>query len=801
MITIENESNFDAAIKGGLNLFLGSGFSILAKDRSGKPLPTGSQLIGELASEFSLPSATNLDLSQVCTVIEHTRSDQLRNYLTQRFLVGQYDERYKQLEKVSIRNIFTTNIDDLLYQVFADSKSSYLHDIDALGASYEDKSAISMISLHGSVLNERRPYRFGAPAIAAAFATDSDRWHFLSNRIRQFPTLFWGYSVGDAGTLQALNPDMGSGQLRDMWILVHEMSGHDGTVDFFRAMNFQIIAGDTASLLDYFGKIKEVDQPTGDPDAVDLEALFPQESIPRIGQFPVRSVVEFYLGASPQWSDIILGDLHKTNHFRQARNAINSGKHTMLIGAPVSGKSTLILQLATEEFAGKAKFISNYLTLEKAQLILRNLGHRKAVVFLDNLADSLDAVQFLSTCDNITLCCAERDYNYGIVDHKVRNDRIYTIDVTELSAADIQACVQAIPREIRRANYVRPVSMGRPGIGPSLFELIEANVTKPTLNRRFARVLHQLNSQDPLLRDVLVMVSYVHQARTPVSMDMLFAFLRGITKDPDKVLEIRLKLGHLLSDYREPDLVEEQGDQDYYITRSSAVSEAVLANTQPSVLKAMLLRFHANVSPYRIPRFDVFRRYGFDQRLVSKAFPDAEEGKAFYEQLYARDHSPYLLQHSALYLAKKHRYQEAFRLIDQAILESGGRIWSIRNSHAIILFEANTDHYEHPSGRQALQESMELLTDCYHWDNRKPFHAVTFADQALRYWNFYGDTEALNYLRTAHEWLGDESVRSSWNHSVKRLLKLVDQRLEDIGHPQHKPRPERSLGLSDDKET
>lgn len=783
MITIENESNFDAAIKGGMNLFLGSAFSILAKDKAGKPLPTGTQLVSELVGEFGLPpSVANLELSQVCTIIEHTRNDQLRSYLTQRFTVDQFDERYKQLEKVNIKNVFTTNIDNLLYQVFAESKSKYLHDTDALGASYGDKTAISMIALHGSVLNERRPYRFGAPAIAAAFATDSDRWYFLANRIRQFPTLFWGYSVGDAGTLQALNPDIGSGQLRDMWILVHETSGHDGAVDFFRAMNLQIIAGDTASLLDYFGKIKGEDLPTGELDAVDLEALFPQEAIPKLGQFPVRSVLEFYLGASPQWSDIILGDLHKTNHFRTARNALNSGKHTMLIGAPVSGKSTLILQLATEEFADKIKFISNYLTFEKAQLILRNLGHRKAIIFIDNLADSLDAVQFLSTCDNITLCCAERDYNYGIVDHRVRHDRIFTIDVTELSAADIQACVQAIPREIRRATYVLPTKMGRAGMGPSLFELIETNVTKPTLNRRFARVLQQLNSQDPLLRDVLVMVSYVHQARTLVSMDILFAFLRGITKDPDRVLAIRNKLGALLSDYREPDLVEEHGDQDYYVTRSTAVSEAVLANTQPSVLKSMLLRFHANVSPYRIPRFDVFRRYGFDQRLVSKAFPDAEEGKAFYERLYERDHSPYLLQHSALYLAKKHRYQEAFRLIDQAILESGGRIWSIRNSHAIILFEANTDHYEHPSGRQALQESMKLLTECYQWDNRKPFHVVTFADQALRYWNFYADDEALDYLRTAREWLRDESVRSSWNHSVKRLLRLVNQRLEDIGH-------------------
>ena len=72
-------------------------------------------------------------------------------------------------------------------------------------------------------------------------------------------------------------------------------------------------------------------------------------------------------------------------------------------------------------------------------------------------------------------------------------------------------------------------------------------------------------------------------------------------------------------------------------------------------------------------------------------------------------------------------------MIDRAIIASGGKIWSIQNSHAIILFKANISHSDNPQAKQALQDSMNILTSCYQSDKRKPFHALTFADQAIKY--------------------------------------------------------------------
>src|SRR5437016_448299 len=107
---IENQHNFEHALHTGINVFLGAGFSILARDREDNPLPLASQLTGELVSRFKLFSLSDLPLAQLCTVIEHTRPDELRSYFNARFTVKSYDTRYGALDRLNIKSIFTTNI-------------------------------------------------------------------------------------------------------------------------------------------------------------------------------------------------------------------------------------------------------------------------------------------------------------------------------------------------------------------------------------------------------------------------------------------------------------------------------------------------------------------------------------------------------------------------------------------------------------------------------------------------------------------------------------------------------------------
>jgi hypothetical protein len=70
---IENQNTLLHAIKNGVNLFLGSGFSILAQNAQRLHLPTGSILAEELCEKFKVSKMAGLQLPQICTIIEHTQ--------------------------------------------------------------------------------------------------------------------------------------------------------------------------------------------------------------------------------------------------------------------------------------------------------------------------------------------------------------------------------------------------------------------------------------------------------------------------------------------------------------------------------------------------------------------------------------------------------------------------------------------------------------------------------------------------------------------------------------------------------
>jgi hypothetical protein len=772
---IENESTFRTAIQSGLGLFLGAGFSVLACGKHRSALPLGKQLAAEISARFGVEFADKLSLAQLCTVVEATQRSQLREFLEGRFRIESFDERYGDLERINLKSIFTTNIDDLLYRIFAKSTRYYLSDLDTTGPAYADRAAINVVYLHGFIDCKDRPLRFGTADLAAAFGADSDRWHYLTQTLERYPTLFWGYEVADAGTLQALSPQVNQGRAhKDKWILVHPSSFNEASRSYFAAMGFQIIVGSTEEMLQFLASTNQSAQ-TPRP-ATSTRELFPNAAVPTLGSIPRRPILDFFLGAPPQWSDVYSGVLHKTSHFKRIRNEVNSGHDIIVVGAPACGKTTLLMQLAAELQTPAHKLFYDSLTGEGARLLLAALQGQKALVFLDNCCDSMAAVKLLGESANVQLVGADRDYNFGFATHLMTQYGISVLEVTELNPADMQACILTIPRDI--ATTARRATHRDARAEPSLFELIEANTSRPTLQHRFKDVLMDLRRVDDTHHDTLLMVSYVHQCRVPVSMDMLIAFLRDTARDWQEVTKILQKIGAMVSDYV-GDLVS--GDQDYYVPRSTLVGETIIRAADDASLGRVIATFHTKVSACRICRYDVFRRRAYDADLFVRAFPNWAKGKDFYEFLYNRDGSPFLLQQAALYLSRKKRHSEAFTMIDKAIVESGNRQWSIRNSHAIIMFRANIGLAGDAGAKDSLRRSMGTLTECYRWDKRKLFHAVTFGQQALEYWDAYGDEDARGYLRTAENWINVELKSNPWHRQLKYILPRIQQILGGAG--------------------
>ena len=123
-------------------------------------------------------------------------------------------------------------------------------------------------------------------------------------------------------------------------------------------------------------------------------------------------------------------------------------------------------------------------------------------------------------------------------------------------------------------------------------------------------------------------------------------------------------------------------------------------------------------------------------------------------------------------MSYKQRYQDAFDWIDKAKVMTNDKHFSIRNSHAIIVFDANYN-VETQDAVEQLDKSMEILHKCFNDDMRKTFHARTYADQALRYYRKYNNTKAIEYLKQSQEWLQGEIGNKAWEYDLKSLLQKV----------------------------
>lgn len=770
IMEIENKDTLLNALNSKINLFTGAGFSLLASNVEEQSMPKGADLAKELCDKFGKKYSEKNDLAKLYTVISSTHNEQLQDFLRKRFTIKNFDLRYKVLDKLSIDTIFTTNIDNLLQKIFEGSKSKYLNDLNFHGPVLYDKSAIDLISLHGSVLNPNKPLRFGKTEIASSFENDPTTWRDLQNRLNRSSILFWGYSVEDPGTLQALAESVSkkSGDKKH-WIIAHPSTSSED-IEYYKALNFQIVISDTSEFLDFLNtEFYDEKKSHAIKLSSDAKSLFPNETIPSVSELTTFNPIEnFFRGSAPQWSDIYSPVLYKTDYFSKIREAIYAKKQIILTGVPASGKTTLLMQLAASlEFKGYKLMISD-ITHERAESIIRRLGNEPALIFVDNFTDDAAAFENLASRKNIQAVGADRDYNVNNALHLFDKRKFQRFDITDLSRSDQQNLRQSIPAPLQQPEFRLPQTTNK--TQPSIFELMDVNIVGPTLKDRVRKAIRELEDDSPLVAEMLLFISYVHHCGTPVSMDMAI----GYWQDNKSILYENIypmikRIGASIIEY-EGELAFEP--QDYFSARSTLVADEVLNAVSNDSMKRMLTRFYKNLSKYSICYYDKFSRRAYENSLILKAFKSWEEGKVFYDNLYKKDPSPYVLQHAALYLSKSNRHKEAFYYIERAKAEAGIFNWTIKNSYAIILFKANIEGKDRAS-KDALSDSMSTLIECYKSDRRKVFHARIFAENAVQYWEKYRDTPAKNYLSQALDWLDEVKEKEIWPRDLEYTRRTI----------------------------
>ena len=438
---IDHENTFLEYLSSGINLFVGAGFSTEAKNRAGLKLPAGDTLSEEIIDTFDLQEYSSLDLSQLSTILESSKRDEFYNFLRNRFSVQQYDPLYQTLLSTNIKSIITTNIDDLWFHITQNDDNFYLNDITQSGPSFQDRSAIDYIPLHGCVLHRPLDFVFTDLNIAASFSSDPDKWHFLTERIQRVPTIFWGHSLKDAGVLQSLHSaTIKYREHKDKWIVLR--NNNKAAISFFESLGFNIIVAETLTLLEYL-KEKALIISHESPK-FSSKKIFPEYSIPELTEIPVRSIESFYLGLPPEWCDIFSGDLYKISHYNEIIDSIYSKKHTVVIGIPACGKTTLMMQVAYGINYDGHKLVCNSLTFPQAEHIVKKLNGDKTLIFIDNFTDDREILKLFYNESNVQFVAFDRSYFFDLISHKIDRTKTNILEISELQDSDINKLYEKI---------------------------------------------------------------------------------------------------------------------------------------------------------------------------------------------------------------------------------------------------------------------------------------------------------------------------------------------------------------------
>lgn len=779
---IENENTFKQCLQDGINLFIGAGFSVEAMgifDGKHKGMPVGDSLRRELLKEFKRDPGSQLTLPQLCQIISKTQRESLKLFFRNRFTTVEFDPSYQNIERITLRSIFTTNIDDLVFKIFEQSQKYYINDISLRGPAISGASAIDYVALHGSVVHpSSEDFDFSPVELASSFERDKDKWFGYVNRIQQTPTLYWGYSMADAGVLQTLARETTHGRERaQAWVTLR--SEDSEAIEYYSALGFQIIVAETKDLLNYFGQLKVQKTPGASKRLINKR--FPEYLLPMMQEVPVRTLSEFYLGAEPSWYDIYMGEIHKTKHFSLANNSISGRKSCLLIGAAVTGKSTLLKLLANNVSTSIQPLYIDEITPEKARLLVNDINSEgvQVAVFIDNAADAWEAIEILVESSNIQIIAAERDYIFDSVAHRFSRKNFDIFDISGLSPLDVQAILDKIPAGVQRISLQNDRNPLQVDVEPTFFEVLDSSISGHLLADRFIEAMKELKSEAKEKYDLLLLSCYLYSCRIPTSVDVAASYLSSQQSNPLIVYELLTSMPTLLSRY-EGSMAD--SSQAYYVPRSRSVAEAVIQRISSFELRRLLTKFHADVSPTKISRYDIFRRMAYDANLTARAFPSWEEGLEFYEKCFNRDRSHSFKQQGAIYLARKKQYPLAFKWIDEAMSIAGRRGASVKNTYAVILFNANYGKSsENPDVISTLDQSLQILGQCYTDDMRKVYHAKVFSDQALRYAEkFSNSPRSREYLEQAIQWLNIELKTRQGDRAITHLLRNLKNAMRNL---------------------
>ncbi len=800
-LIVENIEVLKKALQENAYLFLGAGFSIDSSNSDNLKLPTGEGLAKELKEIYSMQEFSWKSLDMICQELKIKDEASFNSFIRKRFTVAEFDPYYLSLLKLRIKKIFTTNVDDLIPKIYSNNQGVYLHNAILEGEANTPNS-IQYFPLHGCVNDTESTLVFGQSEISNA-VNKNNGWTHLGLNTRNANIFILGYSVSDTGFFQTFFPNnLKLNGNNYKWLLLY--NPEPGVKEYFENLGFTCIIGSVKSFLSFVEKEINVNYGSN-KNVVTEKSLYQDELkkfiVPRsIKEIPRGKIESFYNGDYPSFSTIVDPSVIKISHYDRILNCILGKSNVIVVGSIGSGKSTLLHQLAFY-LPEKNKFIFTrvQISLQYAkflEVVIRDVVKQGIVyIFFDDVANSIDAFQYFSSLADFIVIGFERDYNYELSQHKL-NSSFELISVTAIEESDKNAIKKSFPLSILRNDQHNSNNSNwkpKSELSLSLFSYI-CQISKVNPESRINSVISQLKSYDiennTVIYDLLLLMSYLHTCRVPVSVKLVLAFFNyDWAKDYEFVKEMiySLKSFFIKEDLSGFVFEDSSEENDLIFPTSLFFSENLLKTADSKDIGNVLINFQLNVPDYLIIGYQTFKWRAYDANLTFKAFPHSSNADHYYSLVLKDEYNrnnPFIYQQFALYYFRKKDYTNAMDKILIAKKLQYRPIYSIENTFHLILFQQNLDVLNSEGGDALtnIQDAIKGFEHCLKNDvKRKTYHLKVYTDCALNFAkkvSKFNNTriDSLMYVSRLSEILNSIHANTEFDKNEISRLKWILQR-------------------------
>ena len=785
----DNEALFVSLVSNyGMNLYLGAGFSVYADNEAGEKLPLGNEINKHLIDVFGLKTNREYTLSKSCQKIKKDNKDALERLLKETYRVKSFDKMYTGLCRLPIKNIITLNIDNLVERIYEDESSKKIIADNNITGPLEKNNVVNLYKLHGSVTYPMgSDMSFTDKELTDLFVREPGLFNTVSLKLSSAPTLFWGTSFGDNDSLELIcHSEIYSKSATPKWIVVYPLDNVEDTIEDLEDLGFNIVVADTKELMEYlcslsFAASTKVKKYVYREYRENFPANFICNELEHSSVR--RPVMDFFSGAEPVISDILSSNVKRTSYFNQILQTIFSKRVTLITGIPGCGKSTLLMQLAFGKEIDGRKFWFNSIIKQEAEKLVKLVKDDKNVtVFLDNLYSNVDAFEVLKGSSNIKLVLAERALNYEYVKRFLSISSDAIVDVSNLAASDIQNICLSMNKSSSDA-----IALMEKNENISLLEIVFFASTNAQIKERISGYIKDLAEfKDEKLKidllELYTLVNYTSSCGIPATMDMLYFYFGDLIENYEDIIYALKKMNKIIVETTDEELKIDES-QDYLIMRSKLFAEKSIFLIPPEIFAHVLEKFLDKVSPHAIYRYDIFKRKAYDADFTRRAFSKTR-GIQFYEKLLLQNSNPYVRHQYSIFLQRKGDINLAWEQIDRAHTECQKKIFSIANTHAIIMFEKNMaveakNEKELDIQKNTIGRSFSTLEYCLSQDIRVSYHALTYARNAIRYYEKFGKDEfSESYIDSATVQLN--SIIDSKEYIYRPVLREMKTLLSEL---------------------